>query len=256
MKGMIMFSFSFCCLVAAMAVSPEAVEFLGERAEPEIRTGCVVYGGEYLSPPYVVKRHGNEVLVNERPVRSFVPWPVPKAFELGLTKVMPTIPEGVDENTSEWDEKIKRFNAEVLDHLIYLGVTNRAERFVAEMKKLPCVITARVLAGDEVSIDWRNGTRGVAGHIYPDRYSRRSKKWPQDKKSLQELGDREVVKIADALRRDSFLLLPGGDCQVTVTGAGVDRDVYHAVGMCDKGLSADEICDKLGGRSEFPPTSR
>lgn len=235
-----------------MAVSPEAVEFLGERAEPEIRTGCVVYGGEYLSPPYVVKRHGNEVLVNERPVRSFVPWPVPKAFELGLTKVMPTIPEGVDENTSEWDEKIKRFNAEVLDHLIYLGVTNRAERFVAEMKKLPCVITARVLAGDEVSIDWRNGTRGVAGHIYPDRYSRRSKKWPQDKKSLQELGDREVVKIADALRRDSFLLLPGGDCQVTVTGAGVDRDVYHAVGMCDKGLSADEICDKLGGRSEFP----
>ena len=56
MKGVVMFVLSICCLFGALAVDPAAVEFLGEKAEPEIRTGCVVYGGEYLNPPYVVKR--------------------------------------------------------------------------------------------------------------------------------------------------------------------------------------------------------
>ena len=252
-EGYDMFVLSFCCMLGVLTVSPEAVEFLGERAEPAIRTGCVVYGGEYLAPPYIVKRTGNEVFINERTVRHFVPWPIPKSFTPGLTKDMPPVPEGIDENTSEWDEKLGPFMGGVLDHLIYLGVTNRAERYVAEIKKLPCVVTARVLSAEKVSIDWRNGTKGVPCHIYPEHLYIRSQKWPQDKESLQQLGDREVAELADALRGDAFLLLPGGDCQVTVSGAGVDRDVYQAIVLCDKGLSADEICQKLGGRSEFPP---
>ena len=241
-----------CCLLGVLTVSSEAVAFLGERAEPEIHTGCVVYGGEYLKPPYTVKRMGNEVLINEKHICWFVPWPVPKAFEWGVTKVMPSLPDGINENTSQWDEKIKHFMAGVLDHLMYLDVTNRAERYVAEMKKLPCVITARELTDDEISIDWRNGTRGVPCNLYPERHLRRRKKWPQDKKTLQEMGDREVAKLAGALRGDSFLLLPGGDCHVAITGAGLDRDVYHAIEMCNKGLSAEQICEKLGGWTEFP----
>ena len=64
-----MFVLSICCLFGALAVDPAAVEFLGEKVDPEIRTGCVVYGGEYLKPPYVVKRMGNEVFINDRSIR-------------------------------------------------------------------------------------------------------------------------------------------------------------------------------------------
>jgi len=46
--------------------------------------------------------------------------------------------------------------------------------------------------------------------------------------------------------------LPGGDCHVAITGAGLDRDVYRAIEMCDQGLSAEQICEKLGGWTEFP----
>ena len=247
-----MFALSFYCMLGALTVSQEAVDFLGERSEPAICSGCVVYGGEYLTPPYTVKRKGNEVFINESPVRWFVPWPIPEDLGWGRTKVMPTIPDEINENSTEWDEVVGKFCCELLDHLIYLGATNRAERYVAEIRKLPCVRSAQVLPTGEVAVDWKHGTKGLAENVYPDRYSRRSRKWPHDKKSLQELGDREVARLADALRGDSFLLLPGGDCQVTVSGVGVDRDVYKAIVMCDKGFSADEICEKLGGRSEFP----
>ena len=73
-----MFVLSICCLLGAVAADPAAIEFLGEKAEPEIRTGCVVYGGEYLTPPYIVKRAGNEVFINDRSIRWFAPWPIPK----------------------------------------------------------------------------------------------------------------------------------------------------------------------------------
>lgn len=69
MKGVVMFVLSICCLFGALAVDPAAVEFLGAKVDPEIRTGCVVYGGEYLKPPYVVKRMGNEVFINDRSIR-------------------------------------------------------------------------------------------------------------------------------------------------------------------------------------------
>lgn len=247
-----MFALSVCCLLGAVAVDPAAVEFLGEKAEPEIRTGCVVYGGEYLKPPYVVKRMGNEVFINERSIRWFVPWPIPKSVVTCEAKVMPTIPDGINENSSEFDEIVWKYEGELLEYLIYLGVTNRAERFVAEISKLPCVTNAHVISDSEVAIYWTNGTQGVPCNIYPERHDRRSKKWPQDKKTLQEMGDREVAKLADALRGDGFLLLPGGDCRVAISGAGLDRDVYRAIGMCDEGLSAEEICEKLGGWTEFP----
>ena len=236
----------------AFAVDPAAVEFLGERAEPEICTGCVVYGGKYLKPPYVVKRMGNEVFINERSIRWFVPWPIPKSVVTCETKVMPTIPDGINENSSEFDEIVWKYEGELLEYLIYLGVTNRAERFVAEISKLPCVTNAHVISDSEVAIYWTNGTQGVPCNIYPERHDRRSKKWPQDKKTLQEMGDREVAKFASALRGDSFLLLPGGDCHVAISGAGLDRDVYRAIEMCDAGLSPEKICEKLGGRTEFP----
>ena len=252
MKIAVMFVLSFCCLFGAFAVDPAAVEFLGERAEPEIRTGCVVYGGEYLKPPYVVKRVGNEVFINDRSIRWFVPWPIPKPVVRGVTKVMPAIPDAIDENTSEWDKDVRKFKLELLDHLIYLGITNRVERFVSEISKLPNVSSAQVLSDREVAVWWKNGTQGVPCMIYPERHDRRRKKWPQDKKTLQEMGDREVAKFASALRGDSFLLLPGGDCHVAISGAGLDRDVYRAIEMCDAGLSPEKICEKLGGRTEFP----
>lgn len=252
MKGVVMFVLSICCLFGALAVDPAAVEFLGEKVEPEIRTGCVVYGGEYLNPPYVVKRVGNEVFINDRMIRSFVPWPIPKPIVRGVTKVMPTIPAGIDENTSEFDERVRKYGDELMDHLIYLAVTNRAERFVAGISKLPCVANARVISDSKVAIYWKNGTQGIPCNIYPERLDHRRAKWPQDKKTLQEMGDREVAKLAGALRGDSFLLLPGGDCRVAITGAGLDRDVYHAIEMCNKGLSAEQICEKLGGWTEFP----
>ena len=252
MKGVVMFALSVCCLLGAFAVDPAAVEFLGERAEPEIRTGCVVYGGEYLKPPYVVKRAGNEVFINDRRIRWFVPWPIPKSVVTCETKVMPTIPDGINENSSEFDEIVWKYEGELLEYLIYLGVPNRAERFVAEISKLPCVTNAHVISDSEVAIYWTNGTQGVPCNIYPERHDRRSKKWPQDKKTLQEMGDREVEKLAGALRGDGFLLLPGGDCHVAISGAGLDRDVYHAIGMCDQGLPAEKICEKLGGWTEFP----
>ena len=252
MKGVVMFVLSICCLFGALAVDPAAVEFLGEKAEPEIRTGCVVYGGEYLKPPYVVKRMGNEVFINDRMIRSFVPWPIPKPIVRGVTKVMPTIPAGIDENTSEFDERVRKYGDELIDHLMYLVVTNRAERFVAGISKLPCVANARVISDSKVAIYWKNGTQGIPCNIYPERHDHRRAKWPQDKKTLQEKGDREVAKLAGALRGDSFLLLPGGDCHVAITGAGLDRDVYHAIEMCNKGLSAEQICEKLGGWTEFP----
>ena len=236
----------------AFAVDPAAVEFLGEKAEPEIRTGCVVYGGEYLKPPYVVKRVGNEVFINDRSIRWFVPWPIPKPVVRGVTKVMPPIPDGIGENTSEWDKDVRKFELELLDHLIYLGITNRVERFVSEISKLPNVSSAQVLSDREVAVWWKNGTQGVPCNIYPERHDHRSKKWPQDRRTLQEMGDREVAKFAGALRGDSFLLLPGGDCHVAISGAGLDRDVYHAIEMCDQGLSAEQICEKLGGWTEFP----
>ncbi|MBR6588266.1 MAG: hypothetical protein IKK82_12715 [Kiritimatiellae bacterium] len=252
MKRVVMFVLSFCCLLGAVAVDPAAVEFLGEKAEPEIRTGCVVYGGEYLKPPYVVKRMGNEVFINDRSIRWFVPWPIPKPVVRGVTKAMPSIPDGIGENTSEWDKEVRKFKLELLDHLIYLGITNRVERFAAEISKLPNVSSAQVLSDREVAVWWKNGTQGVPCMIYPERHDRRSKKWPQDKKTLQEMGDREVAKFAGALRGDSFLLLPGGDCHIAISGAGLDRDVYRAIGMCDAGLSPEKICEKLGGRTEFP----
>ena len=247
-----MFLLSACCLFGALAVDPAAVAFLGEKAESEIRTGCVVYGGEYLKPPYVVKRAGNEVFINERSIRWFVPWPIPKPVVRGVTKVMPVIPDGIDENTSEFDERVRKFGTELIDYFIYLGVTNRTERFATEIGRLPCVTKAHVISGSEVAIYWKNGTQGVPCNIFPERHDRRSKKWPQDKKTLQEMGDREVAKFASALRGDSFLLLPGGDCHVAISGAGLDRDVYHAIGMCDQGLPAEKICEKLGGWTEFP----
>ena len=252
MKGVVMLALSVCCLLGAVAVDPAAVEFLGEKAEPEIRTGCVVYGGEYLKPPYVVKRMGNEVLINDRSIRWFVPWPIPKPIVRGVTKVMPTIPDGINENSSEYDEIVCKFDGELLDYLIYLGVNNRAERYVAEISKLPCVTKAHVISDREVAVYWKNGTQGIPCNIYPERHDHRRAKWPQDKKTLQEMGDREVAKLADALRGDSFLLLPGGDCLVAISGAGLDRDVYHAIEMCDQGLPAEQICEKLGGRTEFP----
>ncbi len=247
-----MFVFSICCLFGALAVDPAAVEFLGEKAEPEIRTGCVVYGGEYLKPPYIVKRAGNEVFINDRSIRWFVPWPIPKPIVRGVTKVMPSIPDGINEDTSQFNEIVRRYEDELLDYLIYLGVTNRAERYVAGVSKLPCVTKAHVISDREVAVYWKNGTQGVPCNIYPERHDHRRAKWPQDKKTLQEMGDREVAKLADALRGDSFLLLPGGDCRVAISGAGLDRDVYHAIEMCDKGLSAEQICEKLGGWTEFP----
>ena len=247
-----MFVLSFCCQLGAVAVDPAAVELLGEKTEPEIRTGCVVYGGEYLKPPYVVKRMGNEVFINDRSIRWFVPWPIPKPVVRGVTKAMPSIPDGICENTSEWNKDVRKFKLELLDHLIYLGITNRVERFVLEISKLPNVSSAQVLSDREVAVWWKNGTQGVPCMIYPERHDRRSKKWPQDKKTLQVMGDREVAKFAGALRGDSFLLLPGGDCHVAISGAGLDRDVYHAIEMCDQGLSAEQICEKLGGRTEFP----
>ena len=252
MKGVVMFVLSVCCVFGAFAVDPAAVEFLGEKAEPEIRTGCVVYGGEYLKPPYVVKRMGNEVFINDRSIRWFVPWPIPKPIVRGEAKAMPAIPDGINENSSEYDEIVRKYEGELLEHLIALGVPNRAEKFVAEISKLPCVTKAHVISGREVAIYWRNGTQGIPCNIYPERHDRRSKKWPQDKKTLQEMGDREVEKLAGALRGDSFLLLPGGDCHVAISGAGLDRDVYHAIGMCDQGLPAEKICEKLGGWTEFP----
>ena len=252
MKGVVMLALSVCCLLGAVAVDPAAVEFLGEKAEPEIRTGCVVYGGEYLNPPYVVKREGNEVFINGRMIRSFVPWPIPKPIVRGVTKVMPTIPDGIDENTSEFDKRVRKYGDELLDHLIYLGITNRVGRFVSEISKLPNVSSAQVLSDRKVAIFWRNGTQGIPCNIYPERHDHRRAKWPQDKKTLQEMGDREVAKLAGALRGDSFLLLPGGDCHVAISGAGLDRDVYHAIEMCDQGLSAEQICEKLGGWTEFP----
>ncbi len=238
--------------LGAVAVDPAAVEFLGEKAETGIRTGCVVYGGEYLKPPYVVKRMGNEVFINDRSIRWFVPWPIPKSIVRGVTKVMPAIPDGINEDTSQFNEIVCKYEDDLLDHLIYLGVTNRTERYVAGVCKLPCVTKAHVISDCEVAVYWKNGTQGVPCNIYPERHDHRSKKWPQDRRTLQEMGDREVAKLAGALRGDSFLLLPGGDCHVAISGAGLDRDVYHAIEMCDQGLSAEQICEKLGGWTEFP----
>ena len=139
-----------------------------------------------------------------------------------------------------------------MDHLIYLKVTNRAERFVAGISKLPCVANAHVISDSKVAIYWKNGTQGIPCNIYPERHDHRRAKWPQDKKTLQEMGDCEVAKLAGALRGDSFLLLPGGDCHVAISGAGLDRDVYRAIEMCDQRLSSEQICEKRGGWTEFP----
>jgi hypothetical protein len=165
---------------------------------------------------------------------------------------MPTIPDGIDEDTSQFNEIVCKYEDDLLDYLIYLGVTNRTERYVAGVCNLPCVTKAHVISDCEVAVYWKNGTQGVPCNIYPERHDHRRAKWPQDKKTLQEMGDREVAKLADALRGDSFLLLPGGDCLVAISGAGLDRDVYHAIEMCDQGLSAERICEKLGGWTEFP----
>ena len=214
-----MFLLSACCLFGALAVDPAAVEFLGERAESEIHTGCVVYGGEYLKPPYVVKRMGNEVFINDRRIRWFVPWPIPKPVVRGVTKVMPVIPDGIDENTSEFDERVRKFGTELIDYFIYLGVTNRTERFATEIGRLPCVTKAHVISGSEVAIYWKNGTQGVPCNIFPERHDRRSKKWPQDKKTLQEISA-EVKELAKLAREGGLPMekLRGGTFTITNLG--------------------------------------
>lgn len=240
------------CLAGVCGDKISAVEFLGERYETEIRTGCVVSGGRYITPPYVVGRSGNEILINGRVIRSFVPWPIPKPIVRGVTKDMPAVPEGVDENASLYDEKIIAFRKALLDHLIYLGVTNRAERYAEEMRKLPCVTDAKPESMDNVVVLWRNGTQGIACNVYPERHDRRSKKWPQDKMALQEIGDCEVAKLTQALRDDSFLLLPGEGCQIEMSGPGADRVLFRMIGFIDEGLSPAEICESLRGVACVP----
>ena len=86
---------------------------------------------------------------------------------------MPTIPAGIDENTSEFDERVRKYGDELIDHLIYLGITNRVERFVSEISKLPNVSSAQVLSDREVAVWWKNGTQGVPCMIYPERHDHR-----------------------------------------------------------------------------------
>ena len=233
------------CLAGICDDKITAAEFLGERYEAEIRTGCVVSGGQYIAPPYVVGRSGNEILINGRVIRRFVPWPVPKPIVRGVTEVMPEVPEGIDENSSLYDGKVIGFRKALLDHLIYLGVTNRAERYAAEMRKLPCVADAEPESTDNVVVFWRNETQGFTCNLYPERHDHRGAKWPRDKKALQEIGDGEVANLTLALRADSFLLLPGEDCQIEMSGSGVDRIFFRMIGLIDKGFSPAEICESL-----------
>jgi len=165
-------SCSVAGMLSCMALSADAV--IGNDHELAVRelgsTNVVVkkpgyffYCGEYVQPPYVVTREGDELKINGRFIKCFCKWPLPKQRRWHVTHEMPKVPESVTEKTSMYDPVVNEYQDACYDFWLTTLFDGKdyngyAATLAEGMSKLPCVKRAWVDGDGGFMMEWNDGT--------------------------------------------------------------------------------------------------
>jgi hypothetical protein len=80
----------------APSADQAALREFGSAALPPIDTGILIYNNRYIKPPYIIARHGLDILINDLPVEAGQSWPP-------FDPLVPTDPGDPPPGTHPWD---------------------------------------------------------------------------------------------------------------------------------------------------------
>jgi hypothetical protein len=134
-----------------------AVDIFGQEQSEPINTGFFFHDGKYVPPPYVVKRLGLSVFINDIMVHVPVPYPLHRV----IPDKLPEIPKNITKESKADD--IVRFMTETFDYYFpkYFSDNEpigqeKLDLFIAQIHKLPCV--KKIISG--------NDKMGLAVHLH------------------------------------------------------------------------------------------
>lgn len=138
--------------------SQSAITALGVEIGEPITNGFIFIDGRYIPPPYVVKREGNGVFINERLIRGRIPWPiVPRTAPRSITD-LPVLPETITEKSTQDDRDVIDYLSKTKAYYTQkYGEKEIVKWMTPVYEALPCV--EKVLPMDSVSIRiiWKDG---------------------------------------------------------------------------------------------------
>ena len=135
-----------------------ALAELGSVAGLATSNGIVFIDGEYVQPPYLVKREGNLILINGRKIEQPAPWPIPARPKPSFVTEEAPMPSSVSISTTPYDRALLVFLD--LRTAFYFQTFQQDEalkRIAATYRALPCVKAADFLRDREVlDVTWAN----------------------------------------------------------------------------------------------------
>lgn len=137
-----------------------AIDALGIEVSLPITNGFVFIDGGYISPPYVVKREGNGVLINNRLIEERIPWPIAETEPSDeIIASLPSLPNSITVSSSQDDKDVQNYIGLAISYFLSNSEMDEiALRMKPIYESLPCV--EKVLPGDDsesLRVFWRNG---------------------------------------------------------------------------------------------------
>lgn len=154
--------------------SQSAIDALGVEVGNPITNGFIFIDGCYIPPPYVVKREGNGVFINNRLIEERIQWPLETQGEPVIVSELPSMPSTITTQSTLFDKDVSHYlgMAKAYYRQKY-GTENIATWMKPIYEALPCV--EKVLPADSQSLHviWKDGTnasgRGKVWLVPPER---------------------------------------------------------------------------------------
>jgi len=143
-------------LDTALCNQTNAVQSLGSRVYPAITNGIAFVEGEYIPPPYIIRRDENAILLNGR--RCFVdnrwPWrPYVKPAPPTPPKERPTMPQGITAQTMYEDPDVSSYFKQIRLYLFdTFGEEKGMDMMVEEYKQMPFITDAKRYGADSIRL--------------------------------------------------------------------------------------------------------
>ena len=143
-------------LETARCDQTNTVQSLGVSVFPVVTNGIVFIDGEYIPPPYRIRRDENAVLINGKrcfvdnqwPWRPYVPPKPPKP-----PKERPEMPAGITAKTAYEDARVFRYEEQIRLYLFdKFGEEKGMDMMVEVYKQLPFITDAKRYGADSIRL--------------------------------------------------------------------------------------------------------
>jgi len=218
-----------------------AIDVFGQEQSEPINTGFFFHDGKYMEPPYVVKRRGLSVFIND--VMVHVPVPYPDPFENpNIPLNLPDIPNNITKDSkpddiSDFIRKTylymrSKYGGKEINH------EELMKNVASRISKLPCMKSANAVK-DEVNIMLYNGKKYSFRWGFPDGGKRAGK--PREEILREVYGNSFNQKVKSL--KDSDLLI--GIRAFIPAGIDNPEKIYNFVKFLNSDVSESVKNDKL-----------